>query len=108
MKIYLYNCNFLNEFLDEIETDHPEEWYGCSTEVPPVESNIPGKSYAFNPETNAWDKLITDWRGVTLYKKSDSRLTIEGSVGKKNPDYIEMVPPQDGEQYIWNSENATW
>ena len=107
MKIYLYNCNYQNEFLDEIETDNPQGWVGCSTDVPPVESNIPGTSYAWNDETQAWDRLIDDWRGVTLYNKNDSRLTIEGRVGKKNPNYIEIAPP-DNQQYTWNEEEANW
>ena len=50
-KLYIYNCNNLNEFLEEVETDHPEYWDGTSTEVPYVKCRLRGKSYAFNTET---------------------------------------------------------
>ena len=88
MTLYLYNCNYRNEFLQEIETDHPEQWTGCSTEVEPTPCNITGKSFAFNLETNAWDILIDDWRAVTLYSKDDSRITTVGEVKPKDPKFI--------------------
>lgn len=108
MKLYIYDCNFLNEFLEEIETDHPEEWDGCSTEVPYVKSNVLGTSFAFNTETNEWDRLIDDWRGITLYRKGDSRITKEGNVGKRDTNFIEVAPPDTVQQYIWNEGDATW
>lgn len=108
MKLYLYNCNYLNEFLEEIETDFPEQWDGCSTEVPPVESNIIGRSYAFNPDTQAWDVLIEDWRKVTLYKKEDSRITTKGEVKPRPLDFIEIAPPDNEKQYVWNDNLGSW
>lgn len=108
MKLYIYDCNYLNEFLNEIETDSPEDWDGCSTEVPYVKSGIIGTSYAFNPDTNQWDKLIDDWRGITLYKMADSRISKQGEVRKKDEGFIEIAPPNNDQQFIWNSEDATW
>lgn len=107
-KLYIYDCNYLNEFLEEIETETPEDWAGCSTEVPYVKSNIIGTSFAWNPETQEWDTLIDDWRGITLYKKSDSRITKEGGVGRKDTDFTEIAPIDNFNQYIWNEEESIW
>lgn len=108
MTLYLYNCNYLNEFLEEIETEHPEQWDGCSTEVPPAQCNIVGKSYAWNPESRQWDKLIEDWRGITLYNKQDSRIIKQGETGPKPGTFIEIVPPDNEKKYIWNGEEGNW
>lgn len=107
-KLYIYNCNNLNELLDVIETEHPEYWDGTSTEVPWKKSNIIGKSYAFNPETNAWDKLIDDWRGILLFKKNDSRINILGKVGPLPKDYVNIEPPNQFDYYKWNEGNRIW
>lgn len=106
--LYLYNCNNLNEFLEQIETDDVKAWKGCSTEVPPAKTGIIGRSFAFNPETNEWDVYIDDWRGITLYNKQDSRITKAGEVGEKSGSYIEIAPPEDGKRYIWNEDTADW
>jgi hypothetical protein len=107
-KLYIYDCNYKNEFLEEIETEHPEQWNGTSTEIPYVKSNIIGTSFAFNTETQQWDILIDDWRGITLYRKSDSRVSREGNVGKKDNGFIEIAPPDTEKQYIWNEEASEW
>jgi hypothetical protein len=108
MKLYLYNCNHLNEFLSEIETDNPAHWAGCSTEVPSAQCDIVGKSYAFNTNTQAWDTLIEDWRGVTLYRKLDSRITQPGSLKPKSNNYTEVAPPDNEKRYVWDEENSVW
>lgn len=108
VKLYIYNCNHLNEYLEERTTICPERWVGCSTEVPPVECNIVGKSYAFNVKTNAWDILIDDWRGVTLYNKADSRITEAGKLKAKKQNYIQVAPPDTEKKYIWNEQNNQW
>lgn len=108
MKLYLYNCNYVNEFLEEIETEFPEQWKGCSTEVPVQKCNIVGRSFAWNPQSNHWDILIEDWRGITLYNKSDSRILKDGEVGAKPSNFIEIVPPDNNKRYFWNEDEAQW
>ena len=108
MKLYLYNCNYMNEFLEEIDTEHPQQWKGCSTEVPPTECSIVGRSYAWNEESQHWDRIIEDWRGVTLYNKNDSRVTKQGSVGPKPDKFTEILPPDNEKRYFWNENDIVW
>lgn len=108
MTIYLFDCNYKNEFLGEVQTDNPSEWEGCYTEVPPQPIPETGKSWAWNPNTNQWDTLIDDWRGITFYSKEDSRVTKEGDLKPKPENFIEIVPPDNEKRYVWNDGASVW
>ena len=108
MKIYIYNCNNLNEFLSEVDTDTPDKWKGTSTSVKVKKSRTVGKSYAFNTKTEKWDILIDDWRGVTLYSKTNSKVSKQGKVGAKPEGWTEVAPPDTTAQYVWNEQNEQW
>lgn len=108
MKIYIYNCNNLNEFLSEVDTDTPNKWKGTSTTVKVKKCRTVGKSYAFNTETEKWDILIDDWRGVTLYSKANSKISKQGKIGVKPEGYTEIAPPDTTNQYVWNEQNEAW
>ena len=108
MKIYLFDCNYKNEYLGEIQTETPQDWAGCSTEVPYVQSNITGKSYAFNTDTNQWDTLIDDWRGITLYNKENSKLSKQGDLNPKPENFTEIAPPDNENKYVWNDDLSVW
>lgn len=108
MTIYLFDCNYKNEFLGEVQTETPEEWEGCYTEVPPQQSFEIGKSYAWNPATQQWDNLIDDWRGITLYSKEDSTVSKEGDLNPKPSNFIEIAPPDNEKKYVWNDVAGVW
>lgn len=107
-KLYIYNCNNLNELLDVITTEHPEQYEGCSTEIPWKKCGIPGKSYAFNKQSQQWDILIEDYRGVLLFKKKDSRVNMLGKVGSLPEDYTNIEPPNQQDYYKWNEDKQVW
>ena len=52
MKFYIYNINNKNEFLNEIDVESTVGLESFGTEIAPRQSNIIGKSYAFNKEAN--------------------------------------------------------
>lgn len=108
MKLYIYNCNHKNEFMQQIQTDNPQDYEGMATEVPPVECDLFGSSYAFNPETNEWDIQIDDWRGITLFRKTNSLITKQGQIQPIEDNYTTNQPPDRENQYIWNEENRSW
>ena len=108
MKIYLFDCNYKNEYLGEIQTETPQDWAGCSTEVPYVQSNELGKSYAWNPDTQQWDTLIDDWRGITLYNKANSLLSKQGDLNPKPENFTNIVPPDTENKYVWNDDLNVW
>lgn len=108
MKLYIYNCNHMNEFMQQIQTDNPQDYEGMATEVPPVECDLFGSSFAFNPETNAWDNQIEDYRGVTLFRKINSLITMQGQVQPIANNYTAIQPPDRENQYVWNEEENSW
>lgn len=106
--LYIYNCNNKNEFLEKIQTDNPEQWGGCSTEVSPKGSTSVGKSWAYNPKTNDWDIQIDDWRGYWVFLKSDSTLKKEGELGPLNEFWTAITPPDEENKYVFNDETEQW
>lgn len=108
MKLYLYNCNYQNEYLGEIQTDTPQEYEGTATTVPYRECHMFGASYAFNPKANQWNLLISDWRGITLYCKNNSTITKMGKVGPLEKGFIPSAPPDHLQIYTWSQEADEW
>lgn len=108
MKLYIYNCNNQNQFLEQVQTEDPNKFQGCSTEVPPKPCYMLGASYGFDPETNDWTTLVSDWRGVTLYRKDNSFITMQGKATPLESDYTPKEPPNLNERFIWNDEEHDW
>ena len=106
MKIYVYNVNNKNEFLQELEVDSISGWEATATEIKPKTCKTIGKSYAFNPKTGKWSILIDDWRGITLYNKLNSRVTREGDLNIPSNEFTSIVPPDAENEYIF--ENDQW
>lgn len=106
MKFYIYNINNKNEFLNEIDVESTVGLESFGTEIAPRQSNIIGKSYAFNKEANEWNILIDDWRGITLYNKNNSLITSQGDLNPVNENYTYITPPDLENAYKY--ENNQW
>ena len=106
MKIYVYNVNNKNEFLQELEIDSISGWEATATEIKPKTCRTVGKSYAFNPKTGKWSILIDDWRGFILYNKINSKITKDGELGELPNNYTNIIPPDFENEYIF--ENDQW
>ena len=102
---YLYNqthqCEYLGTYAGNAKlTD-------CATEVPPPEVE-PGKVPCFNQQTNAWDTIIPDYRGATIYSKANSLVTKQVTLaGEIDKDYVAVIPPDTTSRYIWSGSEWT-
>ena len=106
MKFYIYNINNKNEFLNEIDVESTVGLESFGTEIAPSNSNIIGKSFAFNKEANEWNILIDDWRGITLYNKNNSLITRQGDLNPIDENYTYITPPNLENAYKY--ENNQW
>lgn len=101
MLLYIYNIHYVNEYIatedvtinDEIEIAPPY------TEIAPP-ATIAGKCWCFNPETNAWDKQVDDYRGTTIYATANSTIVDKVKFVGNIPDgYTIVTPPADNRTY---------
>lgn len=106
MKIYLYNVNNKNQFITSLQVQSNEGYESMSTIIPNAQCEQQYKSYAFNKDTNSWDVLIDDYRGLTIYYQYDSMITQFCKTLDLPNGFIAVTPPDNQNKYVY--KNGVW